>query len=151
MHISIYSHELDATMSTLIEIGLVEVIGSRDIHIVQASNLPASVFCPPGSMPMYTLRCPLKCCNNFISRSARFAKIFLLNTFVIFLIAKLSCVWELVAALCHKLATCALKLVGRFGSLPDNTISPLSKLFSNSVSLVNNKVLVEDLEDLPSL
>ena len=32
------------TKSTLIEIGLVEVIRSRDIHIVQASNLSPSVL-----------------------------------------------------------------------------------------------------------
>ena len=36
-------------------------------------------------------------------------------------------------------------------SLPDNAVSSLSQLLSDGVSLVNNEVLVEDLEDLPSL
>ena len=137
---------------TLIEIGLVEVIWSRDIHIVQASDLPPiSLLSTWYHAESYTLRCPLKCCNSFISRSARFARIFLLNTFVTFLIATPSCVWELVAALYHELATCALQLACRPGFLPDNTISSLSQLFGDSVSLVNDEVLVEDFKHLPPL
>jgi hypothetical protein len=42
--------------------------------------------------------------------------------------------------------------VGIAGSgIPNNTISALSKLFGNGVSLVNNEVLVEHLEHLSSL
>ena len=42
---------------------------------------------------------PLKCCSSLISRRARLAKIFLLKTFVTFLMATPSPVWLLVAAL----------------------------------------------------
>jgi hypothetical protein len=42
---------------------------------------------------------PLKCCRSLISRRARLAKIFLLKTFVTFLIATPSPVWLFVAAL----------------------------------------------------
>ena len=42
---------------------------------------------------------PLKCCSSLISRSARLARIFLLKTFVTFLMATPSPVWLLVAAL----------------------------------------------------
>ena len=34
---------------------------------------------------------------------------------------------------------------------PDDTVSTLSQLLGNGISLVDNKVLVEDLEDLSSL
>lgn len=37
------------------------------------------------------------------------------------------------------------------GGLPDNTICSLAKLLGDSVALVDDEVLVEDLEDLPSL
>ena len=40
---------------------------------------------------------------------------------------------------------------GICGNIPDNSIRPLTEFFCNSVSLINNEVLVEDLEDLPSL
>ena len=36
-------------------------------------------------------------------------------------------------------------------NVPDNTISTLSQLLCDGVSLVDNEVLVEDLEDLSSL
>ena len=36
-------------------------------------------------------------------------------------------------------------------SIPNNTISSLAKLLGHSVSLIHNEVLVEHLEDLPSL
>ncbi len=62
-----------------------------------------------------------------------------------FLIATLSPVWELVAAL-H---------LGQLGHwertanvLPDNTIRTLAQLFCHSVPLIDGEVLVEDLEDL---
>jgi len=35
--------------------------------------------------------------------------------------------------------------------IPDNTISTLSKLFRHSISLIDDEVLVEDLEDLSAL
>jgi hypothetical protein len=35
--------------------------------------------------------------------------------------------------------------------LPDNSISTLTKLFCDHISLINNEVLVEHLEGLPSL
>lgn len=34
---------------------------------------------------------------------------------------------------------------------PDDTVGALTQLLGDSVSLVDDKVLVEDLEDLPSL
>jgi hypothetical protein len=39
----------------------------------------------------------------------------------------------------------------RCANSPDDTVSSLAKLFGDSVALVNDKVLVKDLEDLPSL
>ena len=35
--------------------------------------------------------------------------------------------------------------------LPDNTIGALAELLRHSISLIDDKVLVEDLEDLSSL
>jgi hypothetical protein len=35
--------------------------------------------------------------------------------------------------------------------IPDNAVGTLSQLFGHRVPLVNNKVLVEDLEDLAAL
>jgi hypothetical protein len=97
-----------------------------------------------------TLRCPLKCCSSFISRRARFAKIFLLKTLVTFLIATPSWVWEFVAALWEQeLANTQLTTQSR-NALPDNSVSTLTKLFSHRISLIDNEVLVENLEHLSS-
>ena len=41
--------------------------------------------------------------------------------------------------------------IARPTNVPDNTISTLSQLLCDGVSLVDNEVLVEDLKDLPSL
>jgi hypothetical protein len=41
-------------------------------------------------------------------------------------------------------------LSGKCDSLPDNTISTLPKFLCDGVSLVDDEVLVEDLEDLSS-
>jgi hypothetical protein len=40
---------------------------------------------------------------------------------------------------------------GKCDDLPDNAISSLAKLFCDGVSLVDDEVLVEDLEDLAAL
>jgi len=37
------------------------------------------------------------------------------------------------------------------GNIPNDSISPLTELLCDCVSLVDNEVLVEDLKDLPSL
>jgi len=84
---------------TFVEICLIEIIGPWNIHIIEASNLILSARHLPSAGVSRTLRCPLKCCSSFISRRARFAKIFLLKTLVTFLIATPSWVWEFVAAL----------------------------------------------------
>ncbi|CAF3612298.1 unnamed protein product [Fusarium graminearum] len=39
----------------------------------------------------------------------------------------------------------------RCANSPDDTVSSLAELLGDSVALINNKVLVKDLEDLPSL
>src|SRR5271154_6133314 len=95
----------------------------------------------------HTFRCPRKCCNSLISLRARFARIFLLKTFVTFLIATPSPFWLLVAALwIYRSAWSAMYVA----YIPDNSISALSQLFRHSVSFINYKVLVEDLDDLSS-
>lgn len=40
---------------------------------------------------------------------------------------------------------------GRSSRLPDDSVGTLSKLLCHGVSLIDNKILVEDLEDLSSL
>jgi hypothetical protein len=72
------------------------------------------------------------------------ARIFLLKTFVTFLMATPSPVWPLVAAL----GMSARDTTTVPGGLPDNTICALSQLFGHGVPLVDNEVLIEDLEDL---
>ena len=56
----------------------------------------------PYPDPGRTLRWPRKCWRSLISRKARFARIFLLNTLVTFLIATPSPVTLFVAALCSQ-------------------------------------------------
>src|SRR5699024_4344391 len=92
---------------TLVEICLVEVVRSRNVHVVQARNLPPvsrspcrRLSCTPGTR--LTLRCPRKCCRSLISRRARFARIFLLKTLVTFLMATPSLLWLFTAALREK-------------------------------------------------
>jgi hypothetical protein len=53
-------------------------------------------------------------------------------------------VWPLVAAL----GTSAGDIVMDPQDLPNDTVCALSQLFGHSVSLIDNEVLVEDLEDL---
>ena len=85
---------------TLVKVRLVEVVWSRNVHVVQACYLGSVRFHQrPQDWARLTFRCPLKCCRSLISLNALFAKIFLLKTFVTFLIATPSPVWPLVAAL----------------------------------------------------
>jgi hypothetical protein len=88
---------------------------------------------------------PLKCCSSLISRSARFARIFLLKTLVTFLMATPSPVWLLVAALRahYQHRVCAVPWADRV--LPDDTVCALSQLLGHIVALVNDEFLVEDL------
>jgi hypothetical protein len=84
----------------------------------------------------------------------------LLKTFVTFLIATPSCVCVFVAALRGRGDCQHRKQIssGKGGfkasqpvNIPDNSIGTLSKLLSDNVSLIDNKVLVEDLEGLSLL
>ena len=107
--ISIWS-ENSIVRITFVEIGLVEIVRSWNIHIVETSDLFLSDRAPLSIQYKHTFLCPLKCCNSFISRSARLAKIFLLKTLVTFLIATPSWVWVFVAALVRQqLAKCQQK------------------------------------------
>ena len=126
-------------------------------------------------MERFTLRWPRKCCRSLISRNARLAKIFLLKTFVTFLIATPSLVWLLVAALCSRLLE-AVHLVQTLetprlaqmdrvqtprrwnwlhtvieNNTPDNAVSSLTKLLCHGISFIDDKVLIEDFENLPPL
>lgn len=107
-----------------------------------------------------TLRCPRKCCRSLISRKARLAKIFLLKTLVTFLIATPSFVWLFTAALryganVNERSRCSGRLrtlrCAASADLPDDTVGTLAQLFGNRVTLIDDKVLVEDFEHLPTL
>jgi hypothetical protein len=92
---------------------------------------------------------PLKCCSNLISRNARLARIFLLKTFVTFLIATPSPDWTLVAAL-HNISYLSMTDPISWVS-PDDTVSALTQLLCHIVSFVDHKLLIENLEDLAPL
>lgn len=96
-----------------------------------------------------------------ISLKALFARIFFENTFVTFFTATPSPVAVLLAALDRRRrrSSCQDHSDTRSGCKgdeqqgthsPDDTISSLAKLLVDDVTLVDDKVLVEDLEDLPT-
>jgi hypothetical protein len=68
----------------------------------------------------------------------------LLKTFVTFLMATPSPFWPLVAALqdCQLLPMAMLLVY-----VPHDTVSALSQLFCDGVSIINNEILIEDLKD----
>lgn len=80
----------------------------RNVHVIQASDLNGvqdncqHSLRSSNSEGSPTFRWPRKCCNSFISRKARLAKIFLLKMLVIFLIATPSLVVFWTAALWRK-------------------------------------------------
>ena len=97
---------------------------------------------------------PRKCCSSLISLSARLARIFLLKTLVTFLMATPSALWLLVAALGpssrsawrpHPLPPLLLL------ALPHDAVRALAELLGDGVSLVDDKLLVEDAEHLPAV
>lgn len=167
-------------LRTFVKIAFIEVVGSRNIHVIQACNLPCCQYrCPELGFASQHMRgyiavsystsafisyatplsgstdSPLKCCSNLISLSALLARIFLLKTLVTFLIATPSPVELFVAALpdhvsALRTATSQCLLLGYSGvpDIPHDTISALSKLLCNIVPLVDDKFLVECLEDL---
>lgn len=91
---------------TLVEVGLVEVLRPRDVHVVQTGDLggPDAVSARAAAATeqargILTFRWPRKCWRSLISRRARLARIFLLKTLVTFLMATPSLVWLFTAAL----------------------------------------------------
>lgn len=100
---------------TLVEVGLVEVFGSGNVHVIETGNLLTDRVSQPFAAIIacskrvslhlrahrgkLTFRWPLKCWRSLISRKARLARIFLLNTLVTFLMATPSFVWLFTAAL----------------------------------------------------
>lgn len=71
----------------------------------------------------------------------------MLKTLVTFLMATPSPVWLLVAAL-WQFNQHGLRAASRGASLPNNAVGALAQLLGHIVALVDNKLLVEDLEDL---
>ena len=108
------------------------------------------------------MRWPRKCCSSLISRRARLARIFLLKTLVTFLMATPSLVWLFTAALLNGECLCQHAAGGKGGRergvsqktaarIPDNAVSSLAQLLGDSISLVDDEVLVKHLEHLTAL